>query len=96
MTRSLEEHVTTTAERSESATPETQDALTKVWTDQPGLVGWFTTVQNGPIASRYIVTTFLFFLSGGIMALLMRTQLAVPESTFLGPETFNQLFTMHG
>jgi cytochrome c oxidase subunit I+III len=42
------------------------------------------------------VTAFVFFLGAGIDALMMRTQLAVPNNTFLSPEAYNQLFTMHG
>ncbi len=44
----------------------------------------------------YLVTSFAFFLIGGLMALLMRTELAVPGLQFLSNEQFNQLFTMHG
>ncbi len=43
-----------------------------------------------------MITALAFFLVAGVMALFMRTQLIVPENTFLDPETFNQLFTMHG
>jgi cytochrome c oxidase subunit I len=45
---------------------------------------------------RYIVTGFIFFLLGGIQALVMRMQLATPESTLINPVLYNQLFTMHG
>ena len=44
----------------------------------------------------YIGAAFLFFLLAGILALLMRTQLAFPSNTFLSPDTYNQIFTMHG
>ena len=68
----------------------------RVWNDGPGLWGALTAVQNSPIGLRFVVTAFAFFVVGGIMALLMRTQLAVPENTFLAPKTYNQLMTMHG
>src|SRR6185436_15460829 len=44
----------------------------------------------------YLVTSFVFFLIGGFMALLMRAELAQPGGQFLSPEQYNQLFTMHG
>lgn len=44
----------------------------------------------------YLLMASLFFLIGGVEALLMRIQLALPENHFLGPETYNQFFTMHG
>jgi cytochrome c oxidase subunit I+III len=53
-------------------------------------------VNNTVIGYFYIGTAFLFFLLAGVLALLMRLQLAVPSNTFLGPETYNQIFTMHG
>src|SRR5690242_21946314 len=44
----------------------------------------------------YMITSFVFFLLGGLMALLMRAELARPGMQFLSPEQYNQLFTMHG
>ena len=61
-----------------------------------GILGWITTVDHKKIAMMYMVTTFFFFLVGGIMALLIRIQLAEPQNTFLTPEQYNQIFTMHG
>src|SRR5688572_13105182 len=60
--------------------------------------GWriVTAVNNTVIGYFYIGTAFLFFLLAGILALLMRLQLAVPSNTFLSQETYNQIFTMHG
>jgi cytochrome c oxidase subunit I len=60
-----------------------------------GLVGWLTTVDHKKIGILYLVTAFFFFLVGGIEALLIRVQLAKPGMTFVSPETYNQLFTMH-
>ncbi len=68
----------------------------RTWRAPTGLPGWFATVNNNPLGARYMVTALAFFLVAGVMALFMRTQLIVPENTFLDPETFNQLFTMHG
>ncbi len=72
------------------------DQLERTWTDPGGIRGFFTTVQNGPIVNRFLWTAFASFLLAGIQAVLMRTQLIRPENTFLGPDTYNQLFTMHG
>src|SRR6185503_7215533 len=48
------------------------------------------------IGHLYLITSFVFFLIAGIMALLMRTELARPGLQFLSNEQYNQLFTMHG
>ncbi len=60
--------------------------------------GWklLTAVNNTYIGIFYIATAFVFFIAAGILALLMRIQLAVPENTFLDQGTYNQMFTMHG
>ena len=71
------------------------DQLKSVWAVPKG---WriISAVNNTVIGYFYIGTAFLFFLLAGILALLMRTQLAVPSNTFLSQETYNQIFTMHG
>ena len=60
--------------------------------------GWrlLSAVNNTVVGYFYIGTAVLFFLLAGVLALLMRTQLAVPSNTFLSQETYNQIFTMHG
>jgi cytochrome c oxidase subunit 1 len=63
---------------------------------QSGVWSWITTVDHKRIGALYGVTAFLFFMLGGIEALLLRIQLMKPENTFIGPDVFNQLFTMHG
>jgi len=45
---------------------------------------------------RYVVTSFVFFFLAGLMALVLREQLARPESNVLSPQRYNELFTMHG
>ncbi|GJL70908.1 MAG: cytochrome ubiquinol oxidase subunit I [Nitrosomonas sp.] len=67
----------------------------KVWGNPSGLQA-LTIVNHTAIGIRYMVTGGLFFLIGGLMAMLMRTQLALPEQEIIGPELYNQLFTMHG
>ena len=54
------------------------------------------TVDHKRIGTLYGITAFIFFLVGGIEALIMRTQLARADSDLVSPEVFNQLFTMHG
>ena len=61
-----------------------------------GVLDWLTTVDHKKIGIMYLWTTFGFFLVGGILALLVRTQLAVPNNTFLKPQVYNQVFSMHG
>src|SRR5688572_14840480 len=80
----------------ESIPPMTDEEFDKVWNDPSGIYGFFATVQNSPIGMRFIITSFVFFILAGITALLMRTQLAVPDNTLVDPETYNRLFTMHG
>src|SRR5689334_14750539 len=63
---------------------------------QSGLWSWITTVDHKRIGALYGVTAFIFFLIGGLEALIMRVQLLRPENTFVGPDVFNQMFTMHG
>ncbi len=58
--------------------------------------GWITTLDHKRIGILYLVTTIVFFLIGGIEALLIRIQLAVPRNDFLGPQAYNAVFTMHG
>ena len=70
--------------------------LERTWQDEPGLWGWLTSVNHKSIGKRYIITAFVFFLLGGILAVLMRLQLSRPENTLLGPDLYNQIFTMHG
>src|SRR5947208_1071554 len=61
-----------------------------------GWTSWVTTTDHKRIGIMYLVTTFAFFLIGGVEALMMRLQLGAPDNTLLQPQTYNQLFTMHG
>ncbi|HEX8621495.1 MAG TPA: cytochrome c oxidase subunit I [Allosphingosinicella sp.] len=70
--------------------------LEKTWSRPPGLWGWLSTTDHKEIGRRYIVTAFVFLLLGGALALLIRAQLATPESGLIGPDRYNQIFTMHG
>lgn len=66
------------------------------WEPPRGILGMFQVIDNIPIAVRYMATSFVFFLAGGVLALMMRLQLARPGNQVLDPETYNQFFTMHG
>src|SRR6266852_9863781 len=61
-----------------------------------GLLRWATTVDHKDIGVLYLLTSLGFFVLGGIEALLMRIQLAVPRNTFLDPATYDAVFTVHG
>jgi len=60
------------------------------------VVDWLTTTDHKKIGILYMVTGFFFFLVAGIMALLIRSELARPGLQFVTDETYNELFTMHG
>jgi cytochrome c oxidase subunit 1 len=72
------------------------EALTETWKTPPGIWGALTTVDHKIIGRRYIFTAFVFLALGGLLAALMRIQLAQPEARLLGPDRYNQIFTMHG
>ena len=59
-------------------------------------LGYLRTTDPKVLGVMYIVTSFVFFVVGGLLALLMRAELARPGLQFLAPEQYNQLFTMHG
>ncbi|MCP2326849.1 cytochrome c oxidase subunit 1 [Hamadaea flava] len=74
---------------------------TRQWPVRPNVKGSaiariIRTTDAKQIGIMYLITAFAFFMIGGLMALLMRTELARPGLQFLSPEQFNQLFTMHG
>jgi cytochrome c oxidase subunit I+III len=70
--------------------------LARTYRGPGGPWGWIISVDHKSIAKRYIATAFVFFLLAGVNAALMRMQLARPENTFLGPDRYNQAFTVHG
>ena len=70
--------------------------LTAIWGNEPGWRGYLRSVNHSDIGKRFIVAAFVFFAIGGVLAMLIRAQLATPRSAFVGPEVYNQLFTMHG
>jgi cytochrome c oxidase subunit 1 len=76
------------------AVVEQQELASPPWTAT--LHDWVTTVDHKKIGILYIVMAVGFLVVAGIEALLIRWQLFFPRNNFLGPDTFNQLFTMHG
>lgn len=74
---------------------EREQRLDRVWANLPGW-GALAAVNHTTVGLRFIATGLMFFLVGGLLAMLMRTQLALPEQTIVESELYNQLFTMHG
>ncbi|TCT10180.1 cytochrome c oxidase subunit I [Paralcaligenes ureilyticus] len=75
---------------------EREQHLRELWESAPGWRGWLSTVDHKRIGLRYIVTAFFFLIAGGLEALVMRIQLARPDSHLLSPAQYDQIFTMHG
>ena len=61
-----------------------------------GILEWVTTVDHKKIGALYLWTTFFFFVTGGLLALVLRAQLATPDGQILNAEQYNAAFTMHG
>jgi cytochrome c oxidase subunit I len=78
----------------------THSASARPWffrrpTAKTGLVSWLTTVDHKRIGILYGITALFFFLVGGLEALAIRVQLAVPNNTFISHQLYNEMFTMH-
>ena len=61
-----------------------------------GILEWVATVDHKKIGIMYLWTTFFFFITGGLLALAVRAQLATPDGKILNAEAYNGAFTMHG
>jgi cytochrome c oxidase subunit 1/cytochrome c oxidase subunit I+III len=72
------------------------DLLDRIWEERPGVLGWLTTVDHKRIGLLFFFTSLAFFAAGGVEALVIRTQLAGPDQRLVGPQTFDELMTMHG
>jgi cytochrome c oxidase subunit I+III len=72
------------------------ERLSEIWKPARGFVGWFTQTDHRSIGKRIIFTAFIWFALAGLLALLMRLQLAKPNNTFLTADQYNQFFTVHG
>ncbi|UXZ56006.1 cytochrome c oxidase subunit I [Halomonas sp. 7T] len=71
------------------------DDLHEIWGNPKGLKA-LTIVNHTTLGLRFMVTGMVFFLIGGILAMLVRTQLAMPDQDFMSPDIYNQVTTMHG
>ncbi len=63
--------------------------IERTWTGPPGFFGWFTRVNHKNMGLRFMVTSMVFFVLSGVLALLMRLQLAAPLEDILSPEAYN-------
>jgi cytochrome c oxidase subunit I len=82
--------------RGARATPRPEVVLHGLEDRPRGWLEWLTTTDHKKIGLLYLFATFLFFILGGVEALIMRLQLAQPNGTLVDPETYNGLVTMHG
>ncbi len=71
------------------------ERLLEAWKTPQGWRYW-SAVNNSEVGAWYTTAAFVFFIFAGILALLIRVQLAVPDNDFLSADTYNQVFTMHG
>ena len=69
--------------------------LERIWRTPPGL-GRLSAVNHSTVGLRFIATGMVFFLLGGVLAMLLRTQLAIPDNTVLNHQQYNAAFTLHG
>ena len=70
--------------------------LEQTWADKPGTIGWLSTVDHKRIGLRFVVSTLVFFALAGLLAAVMRLQLARADNHLVGPDLYNQLFSVHG
>jgi cytochrome c oxidase subunit 1 len=63
--------------------------------EETGLVSWLTTVDHKRIGKLYLFSALIFFMIGGLEALMIRFQLMFPENTFISAQRYNEMFTMH-
>jgi len=82
--------------RHDASAPLELEQIERTWRSPPGVLGWFTHVNHTSIGLRFIVTSLVFFLLSGLLALAMRLQLAAPMNDLLSAETYNQVMTVHG
>ncbi|TCM39497.1 cytochrome c oxidase subunit 1 [Kribbella sp. VKM Ac-2568] len=92
-------HITAHRERIRSLADRVESKATPGGERRPlgtAVVKWLTTTDHKLIGHLYLITSFVFFLIGGVMALLIRAELAKPGLQIVNEEVYNQLFTMHG
>jgi cytochrome c oxidase subunit I+III len=69
--------------------------LDAIWRTPPGIAR-LSSVNHTVLGKRFMIVALTFFAIGGFLSMLIRAQLATPNSAFIGPEIYNQIFTMHG
>ncbi|SET12895.1 cytochrome c oxidase subunit I [Nonomuraea wenchangensis] len=72
------------------------ERVARRWQEPPGLRGFLTTVDHKRVGRRYLVTAGVYFTLAGLEAVVMRTQLIAPDAGVVAPQTYNQLFSLHG
>ena len=87
---------TTQIAPTETATPVPQVAAHEVKREQTGWVSWLTTTDHKRLGIMYLVASWIFFMVGGVEALLIRLQLSQADNTLVTPQTYNALVTLHG
>ena len=70
-------------------------AIPRTGYERPAILDWLMTVDHKKLGILYLYTSIFFFFVGGILALLVRTQLAVADSSFMSNARYNEIFTMH-
>jgi cytochrome c oxidase subunit I+III len=70
--------------------------LTGAWAEGEGALAWLSAIGHKTTGRRFVLISFGFFLAAGVLAVLMRLQLAVPENDLIGPDLYNQIFSVHG
>ncbi len=73
-----------------------EDPKKSYLTEEKGLWAWLTTVDHKKIGLMYLGSITVFFFVGGVLALLLRTELLTPAQSFISADTYNQIFTLHG
>ena len=68
----------------------------KQFEEKGTILSWLSSCDHKQIGILYLLTALGFFIVGGVEVLFMRIQLAVPNNHFIGPEAYDQLFTLHG
>jgi cytochrome c oxidase subunit 1 len=70
--------------------------LHRTWAPPAGWRGWFSAIDHKSIGRRYVVTAFLFFAAAGVLAAIMRLQLAFPDAHVVTNDRYDQVFSTHG
>jgi cytochrome c oxidase subunit I+III len=73
-----------------------EERLRQTWKPPRGIFFRWTDVNNNAVGAWYTITAYVMLLFAGVLALIMRAQLAVAENDLVSASTFNQLFTLHG